>query len=512
VVGASRPGVPFVQHGRNADIAWTLLPADDTSQHSLNDETFRNENSEYLRVSTLGDGSDVSADCVPGGVEATEAAELTPPTCSANEEGETVCLTSDPAVAVGPREFWCPVSVRTEMVTVRQQEEPAVQTVWETHRGPVVTSVLLSSDARFRDRMVSLDSPILSERLSIEYLKGINRARAAAELLEVAGRGSNAIGRLLFSTKTQMGHVVFGNKGKEEQIDTPAVFESGLVVSSRQAQISRRIEELSNGRKKESKLNDVEFNGHIQCDASSEGARWVAQLVLDVLSAAAPPPALSAVVESDRRARAVATRLLEPFANAKSGSGSGSGSAGGGSEGDAALVLIDVLMMTMKRAILAPIQRDPDINRHFYARKEFSTLRGSAPYKQLFGSDSVWLLRVLELGQTNSSHLINQAGIGLDAFVLKTLTAALLTAEKYYGVSDSWSYGKNHKSFVSRSVRFPFSPTGVDFGRALNAGPYALPGGTDSVFQNGYEGTLDEKPSWNHPLASRFCLRSNFRY
>lgn len=413
-------------------------------------------------------------------------------------EGEgDICTTADAEkleVQSDPKWYWCPLKFRTETIVVRKKEEDTVETVVSTIHGPIVTSALLSSEDRLQETMVSLNSPLLKERISIGQLKMLNSASTTNDVLASAKEGSKGSGRILFASKQQVGHIGFG-----DEVGEATVQDKGLIATSRHAQAIRRVEELLK-QKLQSSAPDVEFNRLVQCDAKSESVFWFAEFVLQALGTASSHA--STATEAELSAKDTVIQLLKLAVSSKDNTSP---------EFSAAAVFLEVLIVTMKRSVLAPLQRDPDINRNFYSKKDYSTLRGSASYKQMLSADSTWLFRLLDMGLTNSSLLLNGRG-GLDEFVWKSVSDAMQTAEKFYGPPKSWSFDSIHTSFISRSARFPFTPAGVDFNRALHSGPYKLPGGTDSVFQNGYESSLEEKPTWNHPLASKFCLRTSFRF
>ena len=468
-------------------MSWTTLSSSSSSAVSLHDEVVRSGSSEYL-VERNAIDEKLVVNCVSDIIQG----EVTRNEVCTDSGNESMCTSEEVKQStldkdLGSMKMWCPLEKRVVDITVRQDDNKTVDTILNTYRGPVVSHILFSGDRRFAKKVLTLAGPSLTDTLSIEFLKSINSAKNSKEALLGVKHGSKAFGQLIFSTENEVGRGIIGGANSFDS----EIFNSGTVIGGRSAQVIQRVEDLLNTTP-EGTSKDVQFYGRVQCDSVSAGASWFVRLVLDVLDHH------SFECKSDCDQKALAVDILRPVSEL------------GNVDMSPGSIFLEILILTVKRSILSPLQRDPDVYRHLFANRQYSTLKGSPAYTQLLVADSAWLFRLLEFGKHNSSWWVRDAG-GLEQLILRAVVAAVDTAEKYYGPSSSWSWSKSHVSFISRSVRFPFSPAGVDFEKALAVGPYSAPGSTDTVFQNGYEGNMEESSRLNHPLSSKMCLRSMFR-
>lgn len=410
-------------------------------------------------------------------------------TCDGLDTGDKLCPES---TAGSMTSVWCPIKLHTEIIDVRGSDLPTIESVKKSHRGPIVTSVLLSADARFKDRMVTLESPLLEKRFSIQFLKDLNRASDYNSVVEATSNGFAGTSRILYATKEKMGYIDIAAVSGP---NTVVAVDSGIIVSSRDNALNERVTQLLKDSSNGSPV--LEINHDIQCDSMPLDAQWFASFVLEILLK--PRKELKEPTDEDINARNVAVTMLSNFIN--------------NADNVSAPVFIEALITAFKRIILSPLQRDPELFVHFYRKKEYATVKGSQTYKHLWTSDSFWLFRLLKSTQSSASPSwwVNDAG-GLDALTLKAVAESIRTTDKYFGENHlAWDWHRLHGSFLTRSVRFPFSPSGVDFAKGLIAGPYFLPGSTNSIFQNGYDANIEITPKYGHPLSSRECMRSTFR-
>lgn len=489
--GAAKPGIPFVQHGYNSAAAWTVLSTDSSSEHRLVEEIVRQTPQGGLQARVdnflFQDNNLQNMGCE---TTTEDSSEVGYQSCVGEEDIESTC---EAAVEINNHIksfYWCSVNSSYESIPVRGNDVDNVEPVMESYHGPIITAALANSDARYQGKVISLDSPLLKQRISIGYLKDINTANDTKLLSSING-DTSAVWHVLYITKEIIGYGRVGNYS--DFVILKGTSEDRYVISSRSGQIKKRISGLLNT---PASSSVIDFHTNIQCDGSSPDTVWFVKLILETLEHIIEKAETPTAVES--RATEIATDMLRAYiANP---------------EDDAATVFVETLVYSMKRILLGPLQRDPDIYRSIYAKKDYATLKGSQTYKQLLTSDSIWLFRLLEKSQGNGSWWVNESS-GLEALTLRSVSEAYRSAEKYNGPSTaSWSWSRAHISYITRSLKFPFTPAGVDFAKALIAGPYKMSGNTDSIFQNSYDANLEASPAYGHPLTSKSCLRSTFRF